>query len=188
MNNSSFSTPKMIALRAPSHAPTGTPTLPHAEPRAAGARARRTTTHAAARRSAPLLRSTPICTGACTFFRHHAAPERDAPGRTLHREARAAARRARRPPSSRYVTRAGLLCSLHAACTAALPVLNIQPACSALRPCRLAPDTTQILHCTRWGEIREPEAGSTPDGRESGGKRDERFKANFIARPGAPRF
>ena len=27
----------MIALRAPSHAPTGTPTLPHAEPRAAGA-------------------------------------------------------------------------------------------------------------------------------------------------------
>ena len=39
--------------------------------------------------------------------------------------------------------------SLHAACTAALPVLNIQPACSALRPCRLAPDTTQILHCTR---------------------------------------
>ena len=37
VNNSSFSTPKMIALRAPSHAPTGTPTLPHAEPRAAGA-------------------------------------------------------------------------------------------------------------------------------------------------------
>ena len=30
-------TPKMIALRAPSHSPTGTPTLPHAEPRAAGA-------------------------------------------------------------------------------------------------------------------------------------------------------
>ena len=98
-----------------------------------------------ARRSAPLLRSTPICTGACTFFRHHAAPERDAPGRTLHREARAAARRARRPPSSRYVTRAGLLCSLHADCTAALLVLNIQPACSALRPCRHAPG----LHCTR---------------------------------------
>ena len=41
--------------------------------------------------------------------------------------------------------RAGLLCSLHADCTAALPVLNIQPACSALRPCRLAPG----LHCTR---------------------------------------
>ena len=89
------------------------------------------------------------CTGACTFFRHHAAPERDAPGRTLHREARAAARRARRPPSTLSVTRAGLLCSLHAACTAALPVLNIQPACSALRPCRLAPDTTQTLHRTR---------------------------------------
>ena len=36
------------------------------------------------------------------------------------------------------------------------------------------------------GETREPEAESTPDGRESGGKRDERLKANFIARPGAP--
>ena len=79
------------------------------------------------------------CTGACTFFRHHTAPERDATGKTLHREARAAARRAR---STLSVTRAGLLCSLHAACTAALPVLNIQPACSALRPCRLAPVCT----------------------------------------------
>ena len=102
-----------------------------------------------ARRSAPLTAVCAHCTSACTFFRHHTAPERDATGKTLHREARAAARRARRPPSTLSVTRAGLLCSLHAACTAALPVLNIQPACSALRPCRHAPDTTQILHCTR---------------------------------------
>ena len=94
------------------------------------------------RRSAPLTEVYAHCTGACTFFRHHAAPERVAPGRTLHREARAAARRARRPPSTLSVTRAGLLCSLHAACTAALPVLNIQPACSALRTCRLAPVCT----------------------------------------------
>ena len=98
-----------------------------------------------ARRSAPLTAVSAHCTSACTFFRHHTAPERDATGKTLHREARAAARRARRPPSSRYVTRAGLLCSLHADCTAALLVLNIQPACSALRPCRHAPG----LHCTR---------------------------------------
>ena len=98
-----------------------------------------------ARRSAPLTAVCAHCTSACTFFRHHTAPERDATGKTLHREARAAARRARRPPSSRYVTRAGLLCSLHADCTAALLVLNIQPACSALRPCRHAPG----LHCTR---------------------------------------
>ena len=37
----------------------------------------------------------------------------------------------------------------------------------------------------RGGDQRA-RAGSTPDGRESGGKRDERFKANFITRPGAP--
>jgi len=191
----------MIALRAPSHAPTGTPTLPHAEPRAAGAshallhahrvktartsprarkhaqrhfravpcasalcwrpmagprrphqprasrttRPRRTTTHADARRSAPLTAVSAHCTSACTFFRHHTAPERDATGKTLHREARAAARRARRPPSSRYVTRAGLLCSLHADCTAALLVLNIQPACP-----RCAPAATRLV-CTARG-------------------------------------
>ena len=74
-----------------------------------------------ARRSAPLTAVCAHCTSACTFFRHHTAPERDATGKTLHREARAAARRARRPPSTLSVTRAGLLCSLHAACTAALP-------------------------------------------------------------------
>ena len=73
-----------------------------------------------ARRSAPLTAVCAHCTSACTFFRHHTAPERDATGKTLHREARAAARRARRPPSTLSVTRAGLLCSLHAACTAAL--------------------------------------------------------------------
>ena len=101
------------------------------------------------RRSAPLTEVYAHCTGACTFFRHHAAPERVAPGRTLHREARAAARRARRPPSTLSVTRAGLLCSLHAACTAALPGLN-----HSARVLRTAPQppracTTQILHCTR---------------------------------------
>ena len=77
---------------------------------------------------------------------HHAAPERDAPGRTLHREARAA----RRPPSTRSVTRAGLLHSLHAGCAAALPVLNIQPACSALRPCA-ASRLTRRRSCTARG-------------------------------------
>ena len=117
-----------------SHAPLAPPD--------AGARA---LTPRRARRSAPLTAVCAHCTSACTFFRHHTAPERDATGKTLHREARAAARRARRPPISRYVTRAGLLCSLHADCTAALLVLNIQPACSALRPCRHAPG----LHCTR---------------------------------------
>ena len=101
-----------------------------------------------ARRSAPLTEVCAHCSGACTFFRHHTAPERDAPGKTLHREARAAARRARRPPSTLSVTRAGLLCSLHAACTAAL-LLN-----HSARVLRTAPQppracTTQILHCTR---------------------------------------
>ena len=38
------------------------------------------------------LKSAPIAQGACTFLRHHTSPERDAPGKTLHREARAAAR------------------------------------------------------------------------------------------------
>ena len=102
-----------------------------------------------ARRSAPLTAVCAHCTSACTFFRHHTAPERDATGKTLHREARAAARRARRPPSTLSVTRAGLLCSLHAACTAALPGLN-----HSARVLRTAPQppracTTQILHCTR---------------------------------------
>jgi len=38
------------------------------------------------------------------------------------------------------------------------------------------------------GGGRELEGRESPDGRESGGKRDERFKASFIARPGAPRI
>ena len=98
-----------------------------------------------ARRSAPLTAVCAHCTSACTFFRHHTAPERDAPGKTLHREARAAARRARRPPSTLSVTRAGLLCSLHAACAAALPGLN-----HSARVLRTAPQPPRAcLHCTR---------------------------------------
>ena len=115
-----------------------------------------------ARRSAPLTAVSAHCTSACTFFRHHTAPERDATGKTLHREARAAARRARRPPSSRYVTRAGLLCSLHAHSTEhmqgayarrAVPAQRCSPhpatvACltSSPRMCR----TQYCAHCTRY--------------------------------------
>ena len=92
-----------------------------------------------ARRSAPLTAVCAHCTSACTFFRHHTAPERDATGKTLHREARAAARRARRPPSTLSVTRAGLLCSLHADCTAALLVLN-----HSARVLRCAPAASRL--------------------------------------------
>ena len=109
-----------------------------------------------ARRSAPLTEVCAHCSGACTFFRHHTAPERDAPGKTLHREARAAARRARRPPSTLSVTRAGLLCSLHADCKAALPVLN-----HSARVLRCAPapsrlhDADPALHEARaWHAAR----------------------------------
>ena len=202
VNNSSFSTPKMIALRAPSHAPTGTPTLPHAEPRAAGAshallhahrvktartsprarkhaqrhfravpcasalcwhpmagprrphqprasrttRARRTTTHAATR--------APQCTSPEVYAHLHRrlhllqAPCRTGARRAWQdsspRGARGGTPRAQATELAlRYPSRAAVqsACSLHSSPA----VLNIQPACSALRPCRLAPG----LHCTR---------------------------------------
>ena len=80
------------------------------------------------------LKSTPIAQAPALFFRHHAAPERDAPGRTqLHREARAT-----------HAARAG-----H---HARAPL----PACSehSARVPRTAPlppraSTTRILHRTR---------------------------------------
>ena len=124
------------------------PRRPHQLPASRTTRASRTTTHAATR--------APRCTSHCSLRPLH---------RRLHllqAPCRTGARRARQDASPRgarggtpraqatelalrYPSRAAL-CRLH---RAALPVLNIQPACSALRPCRLAPDTTQILHCTR---------------------------------------
>ena len=98
------------------------------------------------RRSAPLTEVCAHCSGACTFFRHHTAPERDAPDASP-RGARGGTPRAQATAHAlRHPTRAAAQPAAGGA--AALPVLNIQPACSAA-PLPPRACTTQILHCTR---------------------------------------
>ena len=129
--------------------PMAVPSRPH-QPRASRTtRARRTTTHAATR--------APQCTSHCSLRPLHKRLHLlQAPYRTGARRARqdASPRGARGGTPRAQATAHALRHPTRAAAqpaaggAAALPVLNIQPACSAA-PLPPRACTTQILHCTR---------------------------------------
>ena len=153
MNNSSFSTPKMIALRAPSHAPTGTPTLPHAEPRAAGAlhdplhahRVKTARTSPRARKHAQRhFRAVPCASALC--WRPMAGPRRP------HQPRASRTTRPRRT-TTHAATRAAVHLSLQSApiAQAPAPSSGTIPHRSATRPARRFTARRARRHAARAG-------------------------------------